>query len=937
MAAESKPFWAGAEEVDLFQAPATTVLPGQERFWEGAEEANLWNDTVETSPIQRPAPTTAEMAGGKLGKPPETAAEAIALGASAVPPGTVAAFNMEPTPTVVEPAYTPPLVIRAADAGVEYDNPAPVGHFAASLSIDDKGSFQAYKTALSSYFNEDIKIRRGEATGELEYLNPDTNRWALVMPPGASMEAVEGLGGPAITLSAEALLGVAGGSLTKSTKGALAGGATGAFLGELARLEMGNRLGVHNLTPEQMMKEAGKLAGLSAVTGYGAERIMALGRFMLNSARGRMLPADVIDGLQLDAREAGRLSEQINRRLQGAEFQFSLGQATGSEAFLAVEKRLANSPRFSEAIGQFKEDQAQALSEFVTSINRPFTTDLDDVVHLRTLNLEATRRANRQERILDGYYERKSAEVQQMLTGLKDRPYEDLGATLRELGAEKQVAFREWADEASDHLDRVAGRAAFIENNNLHAVISKLDSEAREALFPKMESAIRRLIGKLPDEAGEEVVDQAEERAIRKVLDPEAKFSFREAWRAVSFLKRMERISSKGLTTDDPDPAMAKMLYSALEKDMREGMSSIPELGALYDDFVSKYRSQKTLLDRGVVGSILKRDPQSGAYALSEDRVFAKVFVPNDSQPAQQLLKLVEGNPQAHDAVSQSIIDNWKRKVVGQDGRISQSAHRSWIEKHRRAAEVFLSKEEMERLENPVMASRALENRVKRRAKAQQAIARSLNARLSQVQDPGSLKSLLFQEQNPDVVRDVLKWARGDRQMLTGLRDLAREEVLNRISSIGPEGRRVFSSKGLETFLDGKSGERGFSGHLEALFGEQYVRDMRTLARATALLEREPKSMLAAGTSATGRIFNDIIRAQVGLFTRTGRFLTAGQRLTAGRAQNVLMRAATNPDDLRRLLEYRDIPTQSKAGRRLLAQLGATWLLVDNDPEEAAQ
>ncbi len=82
----------------------------------------------------------------------------------------------------------PDIVTKAAQAGVDYTKPAPAGHFLASLAFDDEERRKAYERKLSEHYKQPIRVEVGPSTGALEYLNPETGRFALVEPPGQGVE-----------------------------------------------------------------------------------------------------------------------------------------------------------------------------------------------------------------------------------------------------------------------------------------------------------------------------------------------------------------------------------------------------------------------------------------------------------------------------------------------------------------------------------------------------------------------------------------------------------------------------------------------------------------------------------------------------------------------------------------------------------------------------
>ena len=91
-------------------------------------------------------------------------------------------------------------IARSADVGVNEGapstlNPLKDARFAASLGFDEKNKQLAIKNVLSDLYKTDVDVRLGNRTGELEYLNPKTNKYELVNKPGVDLGDFTGLGG----------------------------------------------------------------------------------------------------------------------------------------------------------------------------------------------------------------------------------------------------------------------------------------------------------------------------------------------------------------------------------------------------------------------------------------------------------------------------------------------------------------------------------------------------------------------------------------------------------------------------------------------------------------------------------------------------------------------------------------------------------------------
>ena len=95
------------------------------------------------------------------------------------------------------------------------------------------------------------------------------------------------------------------------------------------------------------------------------------------------------------------------------------------------------------------------------------------------------------------------------------------------------------------------------------------------------------------------------------------------------------------------------------------------------------------------------------------------------------------------------------------------------------------------------------------------------------------------------------------------------------------------------------------------------------------------RSATTAQQGVVGNALTDIIRARVGQFTFAGRLLTAGRRIFTASSNRLLARALLNPDSLKDLIALRKLSKKSKAAAVILAKLGASNFLVQDDlPEQ---
>ena len=121
------------------------------------------------------------------------------------------------------------------------------------------------------------------------------------------------------------------------------------------------------------------------------------------------------------------------------------------------------------------------------------------------------------------------------------------------------------------------------------------------------------------------------------------------------------------------------------------------------------------------------------------------------------------------------------------------------------------------------------------------------------------------------------------------------------------------------------------------MFGDEYVKNLDILNKALQISNR---SAATAQQGVLGSALTDIIRARLGQFTFAGRLFTAGRRLATAASNRMIARALLNPNSLKDLIALRKLSKKSKAYSVILAKLGGSIFMVQDDrptppPKEA--
>ncbi len=851
--------------------------------------------------------------------------------------------------------------VTAAKAGVRYDNPAPSGQFAASFGHTQRDQLLAYQIALGSGGKRPegitgdtrlaelegrkpvgVPVRVGPDTGEIEWFDEELG-WSLANPSRQIVPNIKGFGADALRLQYELAFGAAGAIGTRSPLLTVGSEAFGAAMGEMAVILEGQRMGLNrDMTPEDIAKEAVKAGGTALAFGYGAAKTAALVQFFSRIISGQPTARMARNLLDLDDEEATALEAAVNNRLNADKLRYSFGERTNDEELLQLQDFYKRSTEWKKEFGEFSQAQTDALREFYNTVNEPFKPTrapgqvgtLDDEEALRRVIGVADNKITAQLNGLDRSIQHQRAEMNHMLASLDDRPYESIGGDLRSVGADVQREFTQWANKKAAQLHRISGGGEIITNRNTVSVVNRLNKKAKDALFPLTETGTRRLLPKEP------IVDPETGETLEiggKVFDPDAKFTFAEAWEALSGLKRMERVAAKGLSTEAPEVAAIQQLRGALEHDIRNSLQNT-RMGTLYDKFVRAYAINKKRLDEGSFGAMMERvGGPNGRFELRDEAVFRNFWVPGDRRRAQELHDVISDRPVAMDAMRRAIVDDMKRRTT-RGGVVQPEAHTQYMKQHKNQLGLFFTKDEIGKMNRVGGAEKALQARAEARDRAVKRINQSFEGRIANLNDPGKLLLLLRDETSASDARKLVGMLRQTPDVLRGLRRAyINNQIANKLAGRWEHGERILSVANFDQFLHGKGQGAGQLGTIKALFGEQYAKDMVTLNKALKVASRESRFPNRSNTAFWLDTTKNLTRAYVGLFTRSGRILTALDRLRGKAAARVISRAIMNPDSLRKLMELRgrDLRTQKAMG--LIGAMGGSALFATPDEVEAWQ
>jgi len=883
-----------------------------------------------------------------------------------------------PLMPATEPEGPSELEQRAAAAGVLYDKPAPSGHALASLAWSDEDRRNAFEQSLSAEYGRPVQVEIGPGTGQLEYLDPDTGRFSLVEPPNKGLLAtVAGAAGGSMVMVPELAGGALAAITTKSPSVTWAGGASGAFVGEIARLALGQALGINKgMTANDAYVAGLRAGGLSAITGAAGEKGLQFAQFMINAFRGDAVKyaAKAGERLGVTAEEAAALQDQINTVI-GAErmrigarnadlppnlrtdepenrrFALTLGEATGDADLLAFQDAMKRSAKYQARFGEFDQERQQAARDFYETISKPFQNgSLDPTVTLERTQQIARTRLGYEARRATEPLQRYEADASNALESVDRFPMFQLGDIARQVGEAEYGAFQGRASVLADKIKTMAGGAKFVQNTNAAEAWSQLSDRARNIIIP----ALKRDAKKRQMISPKTQMTEEGEAVLNRLYDPEAKLSFSQSWDTISRLKEVLREGG----TADMDAGAMKKIVSAMERDLFESANAT-ELGPMYRDFTGWYRREKQRLNEGIVGQILQREGgPGGRFTFASEEAFRTVFPATGARAGygltatREFMDLIKNDPQAIGAFRGAIADDWRNYVV-RDGRVDQARHADWLAQHREqlglqfpglapqersalsgfgiteprnAGESLFTAEEMRQINRAEGFERMLQAREARAKEVLDGLNNTFNAKLTSLDNPGQLLQLVRGDLDAYKAKDLMKLLGKTPDVRRSfqafyLRDM-RERVMGARHPTSMES--IVSARGLRTFLYGKAdgAEKGQLNVVKAMFGDRYAGDLMTLEKALTAASRETTAPNRSNTSGWWQVGQLLARAKFGVISKEARVFTSIAMMSRASADRMMAKAVMNPSDLRRLMGIWRSDIRNRKTLAVLSQLG---------------
>jgi len=826
--------------------------------------------------------------------------------------------------------------------------------FGASLGYDQSQKILAIKKTLSESFNQNVDVRIGPNTGELEYYHPEKKQYALVDAPGFDKGDFADMGGDAMVIVPDIAATLVVG-LTTWGAGAIPAGAAAAMLGEYSRLKLGQSMyGINkDLTDEELFKST-RTAGLYSLGGgYLGLGIVRSLKGVNNLINGRVVPSDIVDNLDnVLVKEADQISETINNVLDKAKImskvedgsgvikksklKYTLAEATDDADLLATQEAFENTNRlgYTGEFRTFGRVQAEALNNYFRVLKSGFGT-MKNVTPKKDLELIGKQIAMGEDLKIPTNYNaglliqkvvkdsqdpiiknivKKQMQSDELLTksvfNLPDGSVKTTGvearSIIRRLGDEYKIN----VDKAGKSLDAAAG-VKMINTDIIAKAISKL-SEKETLSFVNAAKAEGIFKKKL----------------FNQFADKNGSIPLARARETIKSLTQL--IQDKGIigspTGENVVVGKLMALKSAFMKQVKQSAPKayVDELEN-FNDLVIR---NKRLLDNETISKITSRE--DGILRIADEAVFETTFKtgPNAIKAAREVFDVIKNSPDALTAYKNSIYEFYKTKVLT-NGIPNRTKHNAFIKKYEAPIRQFFNKAEFDKLSRIDGLKKIIENNAKINKQTTDNLFKSFEGKL----ESGTPQEIFYKIYQPENIGEIIKlknilknnpevYEAFQRNVLTDLN----EKVMTTEKRLG---MKILNPTAFDNYLNGKGGERGYRIVLEQIFGKEYVANLDILNEALQISARKAPQRKSEGV--VGNFFTDIIRARIGQFSKPGRFFTAARRIFSSAANRVIKNSLLNPESLKLLIELKNLKPRSKKIAIILGKLGGDIFFTSDD------
>jgi hypothetical protein len=811
--------------------------------------------------------------------------------------------------------FRPTVGMIAERSGVSIDDPATASsRMGGSFGINPEQKALAIKNSLSKLYGQDIDVRIGANTGQLEYFNPEKKQYSLVDKPGVDLGDFGDMAGDAMVIIPDLAVTVLTAPVLGT--GAIPAGAVAAGVGEYARLKIGQvAYDINKKNPDgseitdgQLFNEAAKTAGVSLAFGYGGLGAAKVIKGVNNIVKGRIQSDDFVD-LVNSKTDAEDISKAINSKLSEAKLntklKFKTSQALNDPDLMAAQEVFENSNRLGY-VGDFKRAntaEMNALNDYFTLLRSEFDPkglyknqnqyDLGNLIKgvIQKRNEPQIKSLIKQQETTENL-------LNQIVNELPNGTKVATGVNVRDAITSTREIFKKQSDFALQKLNQASGGVQ-IKTDIIGNAIKTLEKQGKDNIFNSAESSLAKSVKN------------------KNIIEGKVDVPVTTLRNAMSYLNKQIRKGEKGLTTEDIDVGALKFMVGEINKQVRRDAPD--SFVNAFDIFNDVYAKGKSKLDNTIIADVMKIRNKQLVYG--DEAVFGLTFKKgiNSKKVADDLYDVIKDYPDAMLAYKNSINDFYKKEVID-NGKVNISKHKSFINNYDDKLKVFFTPKEYNKITKIGGLQETLNNIEKTRSDLIKNLSKSFEGKLES-STPGELVNKIYRPNNIGEIRQLKKILEKDPEIFKAFQTNVMKDLNERVTvKNGSLGMDIISPERFKQYVYGSGGEKGYQFAMKEIFGNDFMKNIKVLNDGLQITARKaPASLQREGVY--GNFFTDIIRARVGQFTPTGRLLTAGKRIYTRSSNAILKNAILSPESLKDLVKLKTLKKSSAEAAYILGKL----------------
>ena len=779
---------------------------------------------------------------------------------------------------------------------------AEVG-FAQSLARNDANEVLASKKVLSDYFGQEIPLRYGPETEQLEFLNPKSGDYELLNKPGVDAGDMAKFGSLAAQIIPEIAATLVATGTTGPTGGVITSAATSAAI-ETARLALGHSMYGINQTEKGFMdylKNEGKdiaiLNGALTTAGFTIPKFYRMIKDLKNVGK---INVSEFGGTVKNAEQAYELITKINERLTTLgtkrKLKFTLGQAGDDPNLLAIQNGFESNPKYGVKgiFDSFNKEQAEALDTFFLLASDPYNYKgisgkdniLSDELGKKIQNVIVSRLEPRQ-KILTNALEAAETDLTEAIIKLPGGSQKEAGQSIRGVIDSLYNDFDKLYDQKYTTLF-AAGKGRKVGTDIIREAVKTLNKRQKDTLFKKYPN-------------------------IKTFFNaPKGKtVSVNTLKNTLSDLRKFDRSIKKGTLPVEGEPVegAVKNLIGSIKNQFKKSLGEDDVWYKSFKTLDQEYATNKKLY-RGTIGKLLQA--KEGVLKVADEDVFAQTFKKGSGQEMRidQIYDLLKRKPEFIQTYKDSILKSYKQAVDPSDsGKINLIQHQKFLNDYKYALETFFGKKGYKEITKVGNLAKKVKETGLKRDKIMKQLGTTTKGKLENM-DPDKIFSFLYNNKSPTTLNKIMTIVRQDDALLKSFQTVAKDDLL--FKSTNNRGEFMF-----DKFADYMKNNKQI---LERTFADnpQYMKDMNMFRDALEISTRGSKG------STTGKMesaLNDIIRARLGQFTVAGRTFTALKKIVKGDINKQLADIMTDPNKLKELIALKSVKPGSTFAKQTISRL----------------